>query len=109
MSGLEGVNLIKRTNDERITSWYGEDSPCLLEILDQMRLPKRTFKKPTRVSITDYVLKQTGPLIGDCVQAKIETGVVIVGQKILLMPQNIVITVKGIVRQNENVEVETEQ
>ena len=43
LSGLEGENLTSRAKDERLTSWYGTDNMCLLEILDQMRLPNRTY------------------------------------------------------------------
>ena len=67
ISGLHGENLTKRATDERLVSWYGKDSPSLVEVLDKLRPPKRTFKKPIRLSISNYKMMQTGPLIGDCV------------------------------------------
>ena len=65
ISGLTGENLTKRASDEKLTSWY--DGPSLVELLDKLRPPKRTFRKPIRLSITNYKMMQTGPLIGDSV------------------------------------------
>ena len=39
ISGLTGENLIERSKNEELLSWYGKDSPCLLEVLDTLRLP----------------------------------------------------------------------
>lgn len=54
ISGLLGENLTSKATEERLTSWYGTDSPCLLELLDKMRLPQRNFTKPLRLTISEY-------------------------------------------------------
>ena len=49
------------------------------------------------------MMKQTGPLIGDCVAAKVETGVIIEKKELLLMPQNVMVGIKGLTRSEESV------
>lgn len=34
ISGLTGENLITKATDPNLTKWYGEDNPCLFDILD---------------------------------------------------------------------------
>ena len=29
ISGIKGENLIQKATDTKLTTWYGEDSPCL--------------------------------------------------------------------------------
>lgn len=70
----------------------------MLEVLDQLRLPQRTFNRPLRVSVTDYTPKTQGPLIGDCVFATVEQGVLIEKKELMLMPYYVMVTVKGITR-----------
>ena len=41
ISGLTGENLIKKATDENLVGWYGDDSPCLVDLLDVLRLPQR--------------------------------------------------------------------
>jgi len=57
ISGLTGENLCERSKDPNLISWYGAESPCLLEILDQLRLPPRNYAKPLRASISEYCPK----------------------------------------------------
>lgn len=86
ISGLAGENLCERSKDSRLLSWYGEDSPCLLEVLDRLNLPPRNYSKPIRASISEYCPKQQGVLIGDCVAVKVEAGVIKEREELLLMP-----------------------
>mmetsp|Transcript_22469 Transcript_22469/g.30065 ORF Transcript_22469/g.30065 Transcript_22469/m.30065 type:complete len:315 (+) Transcript_22469:750-1694(+) len=104
ISAITDENVTRKASDERLTSWYGTDSPCLIDVLDGLRLPQRTFKRPLRVSVTDYTPKTQGPLIGDCVFAAVEQGVVVEKKELLLMPHNVTVYVKGIARQDESVE-----
>ena len=53
------------------------------------------------MTINDYAPKTTGPLIGDCVEAKVETGILLTGQQLLLMPLNQVVGVKGLICRDE--------
>ena len=77
LSAIQDENVMTKCKDERLAGWYGSESPCLVEILDQLRLPNRTYKRPMRVTISDYFQKSQGPLIGDCVAAQVESGVLI--------------------------------
>ncbi len=49
-----------------------------------------------RVCLYDYYKAMEGNLMGDCVQAKVESGVVKEKDELLLMPFNISVTVKSI-------------
>lgn len=86
ISGLTGENLCERSTDERLLSWYGADSPCLIEVLDTLKLPPRIYAKPTRAAISEYCPKTQGPLIGDCISAKIEAGIIKEKDELVLMP-----------------------
>ena len=57
VSALTDENVTSKATNPLLTSWYGNDQPCLLEILDGLRLPNRTYTKPLRVTVTDYMLK----------------------------------------------------
>ncbi|KAK6640056.1 hypothetical protein RUM43_008333 [Polyplax serrata] len=90
-SGLAGENLIERASQDLLTSWY--NGPCLLEVIDNFRVPERPLQKPLRISVSD-VYKGTGS--GFCVTGHIETGMVQLSDKVLVMPQNELAQVKGI-------------
>jgi translation elongation factor EF-1alpha len=96
MSGLAGENLCERSKDPRLLSWYGEDSPCLIEVLDGLNLPARVYSKPIRASISEYCPKQQGSLIGDCVAVKVEAGVIKERDELIMMPHNVIVQIKGI-------------
>jgi elongation factor 1 alpha-like protein len=51
LSGLTGHNLVTRYDDPLLTSWY--DGPCLVEALDVLRVPKRTYVKPLRITVNE--------------------------------------------------------
>jgi len=95
ISAICDQNVTKKADDERLTSWYG-GKPSLLDVLDGLRLPQRTFNRPLRVSVTDFTPKTQGPLIGDCVFATVEQGVLVEKKEVMLMPYGIIVTVKGI-------------
>ena len=86
ISGLLGENLIKKATEEKLNSWYGNDKPCLIDLLDGLRLPQRKFVKQLRASVSDYYQQASGSLIGDCVKVKVEAGVLIEKQDLLIMP-----------------------
>ncbi len=86
ISAISGENVARKADDPRLKSWYGPDKESLIDILDRLRLPQRSYSRPLRVTISDYAPKQQGPLIGDCVAAKVESGVIIEKKDLLLMP-----------------------
>lgn len=72
---MEGINLIVRADKiSELNSWYKDK--CLIEYLDSFKLPTRGINKPLRVSIFDYYKSDMGNVIGDCVQAKVESGII---------------------------------
>jgi len=77
-----------------LSAWY--HGPTLIELLDQFKVPKRTINKPLRVGIYDYYRAMEGNLMGDCIQAKVESGIVKEKDELLLMPYNVIGTVKVI-------------
>ena len=34
VSAIQGENLTEKATNENLISWYGEDSPCLIDVLD---------------------------------------------------------------------------
>lgn len=102
-SGLTGANLVTRYEDERLTSWY--QGPCLVEALDVLRVPKRTFVKPLRITVNEIYQKGSTSLHGDCILGKIEAGVLNGQKELLLMPHNEPITIRGIMKDEEELEV----
>ena len=74
--------------------WY--TGYTLIEHLDNFKLPKRSMNKPLRVCIYDYFKQTEGNLIGDCVQAKVESGIIKDRDCLILMPLNHLVTVKAI-------------
>jgi translation elongation factor EF-1alpha len=73
-----------------LTKWYN-DGPCLVDFLDTFNLPQRNVIKPLRVCIYDYYKASSGSLVGDCVQVKIESGIIKEKDEVLLMPLNILV------------------
>lgn len=86
ISAIDDENVSTKASDPRLCAWYGADSPSLIEVLENLRLPQRSYTKPVRVTVSDYTPKTQGPLIGDCVAAKVESGVIIERKEMLLMP-----------------------
>ncbi|XP_073975053.1 translation elongation factor EF-1alpha (GTPase) HBS1 isoform X2 [Rhodnius prolixus] len=90
-SGLTGENLIERSSCEKLLKWY--KGPTLLEVIDKFKCPERPVSKPLRVSVND-IYKGTGS--GFCVSGRVESGMVQVGDKVLVQPQNELALIKAI-------------
>uniref|UniRef100_A0A224XJI2 Putative elongation factor 1 alpha n=1 Tax=Panstrongylus lignarius TaxID=156445 RepID=A0A224XJI2_9HEMI len=90
-SGLTGENLVEAPVCENLLKWY--KGPTLLEVIDKFKCPERPVSKPLRVSVND-IYKGTGS--GFCVSGRVETGMVQVGDKVLVQPQNETALVKAI-------------
>jgi elongation factor 1 alpha-like protein len=67
-------------------------SVCFSLITDKFKPPERPISKPFRLSVND-IFKGTGS--GFCVSGRVETGVVQVGDKVLVQPQNEGAVIKG--------------
>lgn len=78
VSAIKGDNIKDRSPN---TPWY--NGPTLLEALDMLEPPPRPVDKPFRMPIQD-VFTITG--VGTVVVGRVETGVVKVGDKVVIMP-----------------------
>ena len=67
--------------------------PTLIEVIDNFKCPERPVDKPFRFSIND-IFKNTGS--GFSISGHMETGMVSVGDKVLILPRNETAIVKGL-------------
>lgn len=94
ISGMEGINLIKRADKSHpLSSWY--DGPHLLEVLDSLTPAPKMSERPLRISVTEVFKSLDGTMVGDCVNAKVESGYVGEKEKLMLMPHNEKIQIKA--------------
>lgn len=61
-------------------------------MIDNFKCPERPVNKPFRFSVDD-IFKATGS--GFCVSGHVETGMVSLGDKVLILPQNEMAIIKG--------------
>jgi elongation factor 1-alpha len=78
VSGLKGDNIAKKSEN---MSWY--KGPTILEQLDLFQEPKKPTDLPMRMPVQD-VYEITG--IGTVPVGKIETGIMKIGQKVIILP-----------------------
>ncbi|OXU28568.1 hypothetical protein TSAR_004780 [Trichomalopsis sarcophagae] len=90
-SGLSGENIVSKPESEGLSSWY--TGPTLIQVIDNFKCPERPVDKPFRFSVND-VFKNIGS--GFSVFGHMETGMVSVGDKVLILPRNEPAVVKGI-------------
>ena len=91
-SGLTGENLTKAPTSAKLTSWY--TGPTLAGVVDTMKTPVRAMEKPFRLAISDVFRAQTGS--GFSVAGRVEAGVVMKDDKVLICPLNEIATVKSV-------------
>lgn len=91
-SGLTGENLSRKPSSEKFKHWY--NGFTLAEAVDVMKAPVRAMEKPFRLAISDVFRAQTGS--GFSVAGRVEAGVVMKDDKVLLCPLNEVGTVKSV-------------
>ena len=92
-SGLKGDNVAKKSEN---MAWY--KGPTIFEAIDQFPLPEKPTTLPMRMPIQD-VYDITG--IGTVPVGKIETGIMKVGQKIVVLPGRSGVGIEGEVRSIE--------
>jgi len=97
-SGLLGENIFKKSTQ---MPWY--KGPTILEQFDQFPMPVPPTNLPMRMPVQD-VYEITG--IGTVPVGKIETGIMKVGQKVLILPGR---TGKGIPGEVKTIEAHHEQ
>lgn len=98
VSGLQGDNVAKKSTN---MPWY--KGPTVLEQLDLFKEPEKPTDLPLRMPLQD-VYEITG--IGTVPVGKIETGVMKVGQKVLILPGR---SGKGVEGEVRSIEMHHEQ
>lgn len=89
-SGLSGENILTKPK-ESLSNWY--KGPTLVDVIDNFKCPERHMNKPFRFSIND-IFKGTGS--GFCVSGHVETGMISLGDKILILPRNETAVIKSL-------------
>ncbi|XP_076248465.1 translation elongation factor EF-1alpha (GTPase) HBS1 isoform X1 [Calliopsis andreniformis] len=89
-SGLSGENIVTKSK-EPLFNWY--KGPTLVNVIDNFKCPERPINKPFRFSVND-IFKGTGS--GFCVSGHVETGMVSLGDKVLVLPRNEMAMIKGL-------------
>lgn len=92
-SGLKGDNVVKKSTN---MAWY--KGPTIAEAIDMFSMPEKPTTLPMRMPIQD-VYDITG--IGTVPVGKIETGVMKIGQKIVVLPGRSGVGIEGEVRSIE--------
>jgi elongation factor 1 alpha-like protein len=92
VSGLTGEN-ISTQKEQKLTSWYS--GPTLLDRIDAFTSPPREIEKSFRLSISD-IYREVQQSSGVTICGRIESGFVSVGDRLLILPQSELCTVKGI-------------
>lgn len=95
--------MTEKAKEEKLRAWY--NGPCLAELIYGFRAGKKAVDKPIRICISDAYAASNEYLKGTCVSAKIEGGAVQQGDKLLLMPLDVVCTVRGMTAGGAKTEV----
>ncbi|XP_058806041.1 protein HBS1 isoform X2 [Phymastichus coffea] len=90
-SGLSGENIVMKPKAEGLSSWY--TGLTLVEVIDSFKCPERPVDRPFRFSVND-IFKNTGS--GFSVSGHMETGMISVSDKVLVLPLNETAVIKGI-------------
>jgi len=91
-SGLTGENLTLPPRTDLLSSWY--QGVTLMHSIDNMRTPTRAMDKPFRLSVSDIFRAQSGS--GFSVAGRVEAGVVMKDDRVLISPLNEICTVKSV-------------
>uniref|UniRef100_A0ABD2WGH2 Tr-type G domain-containing protein n=1 Tax=Trichogramma kaykai TaxID=54128 RepID=A0ABD2WGH2_9HYME len=97
-SGLSGENIVTKPKAEGLSNWY--TGPTLVEVIDNFKCPERPVDKPLRFSVND-IFKNIGS--GFSISGHMETGMVSVGDKVLVLPRNEPAVIKGIQADDANI------
>ena len=72
---------------------------CLIEAINQFKVNPKPIRKPTRVVVYDFYVKNqdgSSALWGDCCSVKVESGVVKEKTEMILMPHDVKVQVRAI-------------
>jgi len=91
-SGLTGENLTLPPKTELLSCWY--KGHTLMQAIDNLKTPTRAMDKPFRLSVSDIFRAQSGS--GFSVAGRVEAGVVMKDDRVLISPLNEICTVKSV-------------
>lgn len=96
VSGWTGANLVKVQEN----GWY--TGPSLQGLIDTFNVPERSAKAPVRFAVGDVYRAMS---LGVAVAGRVLAGCICPGDKLLLMPAGLTVTVKSIEQQHTPVDV----
>jgi elongation factor 1-alpha len=88
ISGYNGDNIVKKSDK---MPWY--TGPTLIDVFDLLKVPEKPITKPLRLPIQD-VYTITG--VGTVPVGRVETGIMKVNDKVIIMPANVTGEIKSI-------------
>lgn len=98
ISAYSGINLSSKLNVEKASWWKGEN---LMQIIENLPLPKRNDTKPIRFSINNvYHLNNEK---GIFISGKVEGGIIEEKEKLVLLPHDIRLGIRKIIRNSNTV------
>jgi elongation factor 1 alpha-like protein len=95
VSAFAGENLVRR-QEPLLAAWYS--GPTLLEAIDAFSPPARLVARPLRFSVSAVVSATSSALT---LSGRVESGSVMAGERVLLMPQRELVTVKSLLRRQD--------
>jgi len=90
-SGLTGENLCLPPESPSFLAWY--KGTTLIQAIDAFKVPERPVDKPFRLSVSDIFKSQSS---GFSVAGRVEAGVVMKADNVLISPLNEVCSVKAV-------------
>ncbi|CAI8618747.1 unnamed protein product [Vicia faba] len=94
LSAMENQNLVASPSDAHFKNWY--TGPYLLDAVDSLQPPTREFAKPLLMPICDVIKSTAQGQVSAC--GKLEAGALRSGTKVLVMPSDVVGTVRTLER-----------
>ncbi|XP_037085357.1 HBS1-like protein isoform X2 [Pollicipes pollicipes] len=91
-SGLTGENLTQPAQEPQLQAWYS--GPTLLQVIDGFPAPKRAVSMPLRLFVSDVFKGQQQS--GLSMAGRIDSGMMQLGDRVLVMPHGDTATVKGL-------------
>ncbi|KAI6047031.1 P-loop containing nucleoside triphosphate hydrolase protein [Pisolithus marmoratus] len=91
VAAMLGVNLVDRSSETTLTSWY--KGPTLVDLLDKLEPPVRDIDSPLRIPISNVFKGQSS---GTGVSGRICGGIVQVGERVRVLPGDETAVVRSI-------------
>eukprot|EP01083_Nonionella_stella_P073223 197817_1 len=95
VSGFTGENMID-CSEPNLKEWYS--GPTLIDQIDRFKPPSRPVDKHVRLSVSDVYHTHA---LGTAVSGKLFSGSVMAGDRLLILPANMLVAVKALARDGE--------